>query len=364
MVNGRPAELIFVEGPQRGQRVALVTAAAIAGRGNQAEIPLLEETVSRQQMRFELTAQGWLVESLSKTSPLHIGKRKYKPGKRVLLATGDVLAVGVETHILFVDSGDSAAEAVAAYEADNPAPEPIPVPAPTPAPPPTPPTGPDLEAQPTTYIDVPAEREEEITPDELAERERKAKIRKYAVGFGIYLVVMVIGIVVLATMKQGGGGRGRIGPPARLSTDDIQKALSSPITREPNEVASLKHLEEARRLFDERTKQQANLYRCHKNYRLYKAYRRRDQQFFSDPADSRKSSVVERELTDRIAEIYNSAMLYEKGRAWLMATKELDLLWAYLPPDDIRDDPEVYDALWENVLDHQRYIRSFVNQKR
>ena len=81
MADGRPAELIFVVGPQRGQRVALRTAVAIAGRGTQAEIPLLEETVSRQQMRFELTAQGWLVESLSKNSPLRIGKRKYKPGK-------------------------------------------------------------------------------------------------------------------------------------------------------------------------------------------------------------------------------------------------------------------------------------------
>ena len=242
----------------------------------------------------------------------------------MLLATGDVLGVGVETEILFVDSGDSAAEAVAAYEVENPAPEPIPVPPPEPVTEPTPPPGPDLDSQPTTYLDVPTEEEEEITPDELAARERKAKMRKYAVGFGIYLIVMVIGIVVLMTIQRDDGSGGQMGPPARLSADDVRKALSSSISHEPNEVASQKHLEEARRLFEERTKQQANLYRCHKSYRLYMAYRRRDQKFFPDPADSRNSDTVERELTDRIAEIYNNAMIYEKGRAWLLASKELD----------------------------------------
>ena len=351
------AELVFVAGPQQGQRVRLLDNVMVAGRGPLAQIQLQEETVSRQQLQLELTVQGWLVQNLSAGSPLRINGKKYKVGKQILVDSGDVIGLGLDTEILFVDADTDVNEAMRAYTEDNPAPEPVPVPV-TPELAPEPVSHvPDLAAQPTTYLDVPQEQEAPQTDEEADEAARKAKIKKIAIGFGIYLALMVVAAVFLVSMKKAPGPNND-GVPASLSSEEIRDALEQKIVKEPNPVASQKHLQEARRLFDARTQLNENLYLCHKHYRLALAFRRRADRYFKGREDQRKSEMVLDELSERLGAIYSGVMLFEKGNEWYKAGQELDRFCEYLPSDKMKDDPDVKDTLWKNTWDHRRYIRT------
>lgn len=351
------AELVFVKGPQRGQRVTLSDNVIVAGRDPLAQIQVQEETVSRKQLQLELTVQGWLVQNLSSGSPMRINGKKYKAGKQILVDSGDVIALGLATEILFIDAGTDVAQAMQDYELANPSPEPVAVVVAPPEPTAEPVSHvPDLAAQPTTYLDVPQEQEQVKTDEELDEEARKAKMKKIAIGFGIYLALMVVAAVFLMSMKTS-GGPGDNGIPARLSPEEIRDTLEQKIVKEPNEVASQNHLQEARRLFDARNKLNANLYLCHKNYRLALAFRRRADRYFKDAKDQSQSKMVLDELSERLATIYSAVMLFEKGNEWYKADRELDRLWEYLPSDAMKDDdPEVYDTLWKNTWNHRRYI--------
>ena len=119
MAAARP-ELLFVRGPQAGQRVVLTTGQAVLGRSPECDVRLEEESASRRQVQFEMTAEGVVVENLSSQGTLISGKR-YKSGKRVLLDTGDVLAAGAVTEILFVAAGDDPEAALTAYRQARPA---------------------------------------------------------------------------------------------------------------------------------------------------------------------------------------------------------------------------------------------------
>ena len=120
-------ELIFLSGPQRGERAAILQSPAVAGRSPQAEIILREQGASREQTRFELTREGWIMENLSANGTRVNGKR-YKAGKKILLDTGDILGVGRDTEILYVAAGDDPDTALTAIgglptQAPPPAPQ-------------------------------------------------------------------------------------------------------------------------------------------------------------------------------------------------------------------------------------------------
>ena len=104
MALARP-ELIFVRGPQDGERAVLMTNPVVVGRSAVADVRLKENASSREQLRFDLTPEGWLMQNLSANGTLINGKR-YRGGKRLLLDTGDILGVGAETEILYVAPPD------------------------------------------------------------------------------------------------------------------------------------------------------------------------------------------------------------------------------------------------------------------
>ena len=108
--------LVFVAGPQAGQRVLLSRPVLVLGRGGGADVLLSEDYASRQQARYELLQAGPALEGLSQRGTWINGKR-YKSGKKILLATGDLIGVGQETEILFVAAGDDPDAVRAAYEA-------------------------------------------------------------------------------------------------------------------------------------------------------------------------------------------------------------------------------------------------------
>ena len=108
--------LMFVRGPQEGQRVLLNQSVLVLGRGGGSDVMLSEDFASRRQARYELLQPGPTLENLSDKGTWINGKR-YKAGKHVLLETGDLIGAGRETEILFVAAGDDADAALAAYQA-------------------------------------------------------------------------------------------------------------------------------------------------------------------------------------------------------------------------------------------------------
>jgi len=118
-MNGARPELIFLSGPQEGERAVLMTNVALLGRSAAADVRLKEDAVSREQVRFQLTSDGWLMENLSANGTVVNGKRYRK--KKLLLDTGDVLLVGLETRVLYVSPGDDPEAALAAYREAHPA---------------------------------------------------------------------------------------------------------------------------------------------------------------------------------------------------------------------------------------------------
>jgi pSer/pThr/pTyr-binding forkhead associated (FHA) protein len=124
MVSAMP-ELIFVSGPQQGERAVIMTGTAVLGRSPSADVKLLEEAASREHVRFQLTRDGWVMENLSANGTL-INGRRYKKDKKILLDTGDVMGIGLETRILYVSPGDDPEEALEDWRQANPPAQPRP----------------------------------------------------------------------------------------------------------------------------------------------------------------------------------------------------------------------------------------------
>lgn len=370
MASVRP-ELLFMQGPQKGHHAVLMSNVVVAGRHPQAEIPIVEECVSRQQMQFTLTHDGWIVENLSKNTPMRINGKKYKPGKKILLGTGDVLQVGVLTEILFVEAEDDPAAAVDAYHQKNtpvqPQSVPVPVPVPVPVSSPaslTADSGPLTARIPEEVtLDEPEdEEEEELTEDQLAAKAQRAKIRKYIIGGGIYLVVMVVGVILLMMIK-GRSGSEKNGQPPLLRGEEIRKALTAELGKPANEVSSQRALSEARAMYTDRGKVMRNRYLCLKYYRLYLAYRPENRRVF-EPEDRRQFEEVQNELVSKIQQVYDDGWAYENGRQWSDAYDEYEKILLYIPMDETIDDPVVRSLIQQNVKDHLEYVSKFLTRKK
>jgi hypothetical protein len=367
-VSGARPELIYISGPQTGVRAVLMNNVLVAGRSPQVDIYIREEFVSRQQAKFSLTREGWIVENLSTTVPLRINGRKYKPGKKILLGSGDVLAMGHQTELLFVEASDDPDEVLDAYQADHAEPEPIPVPPPSPVPaaPPAPApiaAEPPVEEEPVEMAPIPADDElKELTAEEIVAQERKAKVRKYVIGFGIYLVLMIAGVAILVTLKKGSTDNGK-GRPGQLTGRQIEKILVSPLERSPNKVTADRRLRQARQLFLNRHAEKRNLYLCVLNYRLYKAYRRKAERVF-EPQDERNFRIVKSELANKIQSLYDSAWAYENGRRWEFAFLELEQILRYIPVEEAAGDLRVEEDLIDNVLAHSRYVSERLSKQK
>jgi len=356
-MSGNRAELLFVSGPQHDDRAVLMNDIMIAGRSIRADILVKEPFVSRHQLRLALVDEGWIIESLSKSSPMRINGKTYKPGKRVLLATGDTIAIGEETELLFVDATDDPDSVLAEYRDAHP----LPVPQPA------------ALSEPPVVMDDRSRHDAEKTPGDCSEepelapaeqtlRERKAKLRKYAIAFAAYLALLAAGAIVLSTTRKDD----RIGstdePPARLTARQIEEAFVSPLHRGPNEVAAERNLKEARGYFLRRTAHEPNLYRCVKAYRLYKAYRRPQQRTF-EPEDERNFATARRELAKKVLDFYDNAWVAQNNGRWREAYRDLDSLLRYVPVVQSRDDPEVSSVLVDNVLEHWTYVSRQLSKK-
>ncbi len=364
MARGHP-ELIFVAGCQEGQRSALMSNIAVVGRSQAADVQLREEYVSREQFRLTYTTDGWVVENLS-GNPIRINHKKYKRGKKVIVETGDVVGVGAETEILFVGHGDDAEEALAAYRADYaikgqvaPAEE-AEAPAPDEA------EGEQVAAPPAEgeapeeAAETPAGQGEDDQVEETPEAiERKAKLKKYGIMFGVYMGLLIGGAIIFGWLK--GSGPVTAERLVYLKRQQIEKALrAEPKYKRRNLIAAGEMLQQAKAKYRDAAVLDGNLYKSIKYFKLYLAYQ---QAPFPDVEDERLFQKAMDELVQKVRRKYEDAVLFEKNQEWLEARRLFDELHRIVAAKG-EPEPEDKNLIFDNVTRHLVYVNSRAREGR
>jgi len=373
------AVLVFVAGPQKGQRVVLPGGVVLAGRSPSAGLRLKEEYVSREQMRFAYTDDGWIVENLSASSRMRVNGKKYKSTKRILLDTGDVLGVGSETEILFVAPEDNADEALQAHLVEAAASEESlqAIPAEV--------IGevePGQEAPPgeAIYQAVPlddkakaeahakAQAEAKLIPEvetksekeEIEARQRKAKLKKYGIMFAVYAVVFIALIVLLSKLRKSDGPLGP-GVPGILTRDEIADAINAKFDRTPNKAAAEVALKEALQRYRAKAFDEGNLYRSVKQFKLAIAYS--FTHALRNPGDLRIFDEAKRELLKKVIRDYENAVTYERARDWRAAKRLFEKILRIVPA---RSPPEaeLQNKIFDNSVSHITYVQTFLTKKK
>ena len=344
-------ELIFVAGPQTGQRVQLRQPAAILGRGGEADILLSEEYASRQQLRYEVLKAGPTLENLSSRGTWINGKR-FKKGKRVLVETGDLIGVGAQTQILFVGVGDDPDQALAAYKqaaggrdafGQRPAP-----PAPQPPPPQADQDHPPQHDQTDQTGEDREKRPSEMTPGERAELERKARQKKILIGVAAWWVVVGVVIVLGALLRTGGPDADKVVPV--LDESEIRRLLEDP----PKELIPSRDdwLTRAMKLYDDHGLE--NPWKLSETVTAFKqalAYNGRSS-FEAFEHQSRYRKTVER-FTQEVTDRYANACGLEKKEDWTEARQAFtDIL-------EILGDRNYKNPIFKNVQAHHTRTKQF-----
>jgi len=358
-------ELIFVAGPQKGQRVVLGRPVLLLGRGGGADIMLSEQYVSREQARYVLAPQGPTLENLSSRGTWITGKR-FKAGKRVLLESGDLIGMGKETEALFVAAGDDPEAALAIYEQSLPTgknafgkkPKLERAPA-QPKPPEEPAPVESESAEPEEVASTPQrgrKRPSDMSAEERLAVERKARRRKIAIGIGIYLGAILVLVVFLATMS---GEHGSEMPmPRMLSSQEIEDALTAIPEKTPNRLFAEQKLEEALGTYQQYGPDSPNLYKCVRAFKQSLAYS--GNHFFEDSEHDQIYREVLSRLTEIVKKKYRNAYLYEKNRDWDKAEIGFRKLLAMM-----FDETDVEkNVLFANVQAHHKRVKYYAGLKR
>ena len=332
------AELVFVEGPQEGQRTLLTSSTMVAGRSPQSDLTLDEPYVSRRQFQFTNTTEGWVVENISDT-PIRINGKKYKRGKKILLDTGDVISVGMATEILFVSGSDQAQQAMDEYRLANPEGEPEPA------------------EKPAVKTPKPkrTEKSRKSKPPE-PKTDRSDKLQKYAVMFTIYLVVIVAGAIFLK-MHLSTRSKTSTDAPGRLTLPQIERILKAPVGTKimvKDLLAANNALEQARQTYHDAAVKDGNLYKSVKYFKLYLAYKRGT---FEERRDEQMFRLATSELVDKVQHKYRNAVIHEKDKNWLQARMLFEELLRIVPAKD-KPHPEPDNAIFDNIKEHFVYVRN------
>lgn len=351
MTDVRP-ELIFVAGPQRDERAVLMSNLVVAGRSPTAEVGITEQYASREHVRFTLTADGWVMENLSPNGTRVNGKRFKSPKKKVLLGTGDVLGVGLETEILFVSPGDDPTVAVQTYRKAHP----LPVGEQAPEALERGQVAPVSIAEPPAGEPLLPGKPERTTED----RQRRARIKKFAVGYAIFIAA-VVGLVALLLAMRGEETQ-KVGPTKFLSDKKIAEILSEvPSVGNPIPIRAAAELREARGIYANLPSKPGDLYRCVRTYHLYLAYKR-DPGVFESVQDERNYQRSRARLIELVRKTYRNAWVREQAGDWAGSVSGYDELLRIVPEQ--QPDNPVKDHLLRNVRDHVTYVRGKMRTKR
>ena len=420
MPEPRP-ELIVVSGHQAGQRAVLMNDVGFVGRSSHCDMQIHEPFISRRHVKFQLAPGGWIVENTSPKA-IRVNGKKYMMGRKAFLETGDVLAVGAYTEILFVSQDADPEETLQRYRQAHPASQqplaPLPVPpefaadapltqeddqeplapiqpvgpagpdarvaappprVPPPAPPPArvpPPTpvslamatpGPAEEEEALNDSDVVVEMLDDVlapTAEDILAQERKAKLKKYGILFGIYAVVLVVGIALISHLRNRGENDDErpSGTVPQLTEEDISDVLRVQMPpRSNNATLAQDHLEQARRKFVER-RRKGNRYLCVQNYKLYLAYGGLNGTRAFTVNDERQYQLVLSELIDEVTRRYENAYVLLRDGNLEDARDEFRDVEERVP---VRDSPteDTGNIVFVNVQENLNYINRQLQQR-
>jgi pSer/pThr/pTyr-binding forkhead associated (FHA) protein len=377
MVSAMP-ELIFVSGPQQGERAVIMTGTVVLGRSPSADVKLIEEAISREHVRFQLTRDGWVMENLSANGTLVNGKR-YKKDKKVLLDTGDVMGVGLETRILYVAPGDDPEEALADWRQANPPAQAKPAETKAHAGKPRPEAAQASAAAASAHA---GEQPKAPVPTGKAKSAGKAAGQPAQPleedGMGgpaqkgsknlklILLSVVLLGLVgfgaaLLLKIEQPPDGPQVV---SRLTAEHITAALDAPIDRPPSPTKAAEALDLAVRSYSNKDlwSRPGELYRCVKQFKLYRAY----SQSITYPLVQyeRAALAASRELDAMVREKYETAWKYEKARSYRSAKQSFEQLMRELPAGDVERDSPIDQVILKDIKQHIKYLNSQLGKPR
>lgn len=351
------AELVYVKGPQDGQRASLMSAVVTVGRGQQADVQLTEEHVSRKHFQLTLTRDGWVFENLS-TLKSRVNGKKYKTGKKIILDTGDVISVGSATELLFVATGDDTEAALIVYRKSGArkgkSQSASAAPAVVAAPDQQLESGDDQQhgdAEVPEGAEPPAagedEEDVELKPEEIAALEQKAKFKKYGVVFGVYIALLVVFVAVLVTVVPRSGPKRPDGRPVLLKKAQIDDYINAKLQRDRNAVEARKALGEAFLALD-RTNEIDHLYKAVYWFKLSRAYGK-----VFNTEEERQFVRASKRLTKQVQEKYFNAYTFERDHRYMTADAIFRELLDMLPSMGRREER---NELRQNIIAHVAYI--------
>jgi len=353
-------ELIFVAGPQQGERAVIMTNTAILGRSPNSDVRLVEEAASREHVRFQFTREGWVMENLSANSTLINGKR-YKKNKKVVLDTGDVMGVGLETKILYVSPGDDPEASLQDWREANPTAQPKPAEPPAKARRGAPAATAPAKEEPASKADKQADggpEEEGLGgPAEKGSKTLKVALLSVVllgmVGFGTVLM-MRRGWQTGAPSSHGNGV-------PRLTPEQISEALDAPLNRQPSPTQAAAALNAAVRSYTNKAVWgQGDLYRCVKQFKLYRAYSQSPG--FPRIQYERMASAAAKELDALIRKQYSTAWKFEMAKRYSIARQSFEEFERLLPVGEVGRDSQVFKVIINNVRRHRTYIKKIDNR--
>ena len=340
-------QLIVVAGPDESHTAIIGGGGLTIGRAATCGLPLSEPTISREHLRLALAEEGVTLEVLSHQG-VEIDGRMHKRGQLIVLGAGDVLTLGLQTQLLFVDRGGDADVAMVQWRVRNKAAAPE-----TPEPVKTGKAA--APVQPTHAVKAhaaaapPAGTDHPVTapvPTGLARR------RKLLIGLGIYGAAMVALIVVLALAPDKPAGRAV--RPKVLTQGEIEKILKADLPPSQNADKAVESLDAARRQYQMGRANIASRYNCIRQYKLYKAYSGRAA--FEDPADQARYDESLAELVKELVPVYTDACNFAAQERWHQA------LAGFQKARDLVDDQA--NPFNINVLRHIDYTKKQLEAQR
>ncbi len=202
------------------------------------------------------------------------------------------------------------------------------------------------------------------TAEDLLAQERNAKLKKYAIIFGIYIVVLVVGIALILLLR----GRGEKddedsgGPVPKLTNKDIGDVLRAQMPSLGNfATLAQDHLDQARRKFVER-RRKGNRYLCVQNYKLYLAYGGLSGTGAFTVDDERQYQIALAELIEEVSRHYDNAYVLMRDGNFEYARDEFRDVEERLP---VRDGPtaDTDNIVFVNVQDNLNYINRQLQQR-
>jgi len=376
---GAMPELIFVAGPQQGERAVIMTSTAILGRSPTADVRLVEEAASREHVRFQFTRDGWVMENMSANGTLINGKR-YKKNKKIVLDTGDVMGVGLETKMLYVAPGDDPEDALQDWREANPAFQPKPAKAPTAptapksakVPPPSAPSKPSSPSgKPPTLPpagEKPALKAEDQAGEESEEEGLGGPEAKGSKTLKIVLLsVVLLGMVgfgfalIMRSHSEDVPGSFTSEIPY-LTPEEISEALAAPLSRPRSPTQASAALKAAVSSYTNKALwEKGDHYRCVKQFKLYRAFSHSSS--FPKIQYERMADAAASKFDILIRRKYRAAWKFEKAKNYRNAKQTFEELEQLLPVRDVERESQVYKVIVNNIRKHRSYVKSKMGKK-